>query len=198
MVVWAAWVFCKSLFGDCCYLCVWIGLDSLCFCFFLLLVYILNVCVYCSCSWWLGLHWFYSDQIWLWCHIRIFYNMLFHAFPSSVWPSVPQNIASKFLLGCMIMVTPQLCHVSVYNVCHCIENNSDLVPILWVLRFVLLLYLSSQNLMTLIIFYTSKLAYRSFMSKVVILCWLLILFLLRSCATSVEFQVAYVYGSFIS
>lgn len=164
MVVSAAWVFCKSLFGGCCCLCVWVGLDSLCFCFFLLLVYILNVCVYCSCSWWLDLHWFYSDQIWLWCHLYIFYNMLFHVFPSSVGPSVPQNIINKFQVGCMIRVTLWLCLVSAYNICHCTENNSDFIPILWVLTFVLLLFSDCCICLAkmLIIFCTSKLSYRYF------------------------------------
>jgi hypothetical protein len=64
--------------------------------------------------------------------------------------------------------------VSVYNICHCTENNSDLVPILCVLKFVLLLYsdycICLAKIGNVIIFCTSKLAYRSFMSKVVILC----------------------------
>ena len=60
-----------------------------------------------------------------------------------------------------------------------------------------LLYLSNQNLVTLITFCIGKLTYRSFMSKVVIFCWLLIRILFRSCATSFEFPLAFLYGSFI-
>ena len=61
-----------------------------------------------------------------------------------------------------------------------------------------LLYLSNQNLVILSIFCVGKLTYRSFMSKMVILCWLLIRMLFRSCATSFEFLMAYVYCSFIN
>jgi len=43
-----------------------------------------------------------------------------------------------------------------------------------------------------------RLTYISFMSKVVILCWLLIWMLFRSCAATFEFLVAYVYGNFIN
>jgi hypothetical protein len=50
----------------------------------------------------------------------------------------------------------------------------------------------------LITFCVGKCTYRTFMSKVIILCRLLICMLFRSCSTSFEFLVAYVYGSFIS
>ena len=50
--------------------------------------------------------------------------------------------------------------------------------------------------MILIIFCIGKLTYRSFMSKVVILCWLLISILFSS--TSFKFLVAYMFGKFIN
>jgi len=56
----------------------------------------------------------------------------------------------------------------------------------------------NQKLVMLIIFCVGKLTCKSFMSNVVILCWLLIWMLFRSCATYFEFSVAYVYGSFIN
>ena len=55
----------------------------------------------------------------------------------------------------------------------------------------------NQNLLMLIVFCVSKLTCKSFMSNMVILYWLLIWMLFRSCSTYFEFLVAYVYGSFI-
>jgi len=49
----------------------------------------------------------------------------------------------------------------------------------------------------LIIYCIGKLTYRSLLSKVVILCWLLIWILFSSCATSFEFMVVYVYGKLL-
>jgi hypothetical protein len=50
---------------------------------------------------------------------------------------------------------------------------------------------------TFIIFCMGRLTYMSFMSKVVILCWLLIWMLFGSCAATFEILVAYLYGNFI-
>ena len=61
-----------------------------------------------------------------------------------------------------------------------------------------LLNMFSQNLVILSMFFIGKLTYRSFKSREIILSWLLMEMLRRSCATSLEFFVAYVYGSRIS
>ena len=52
--------------------------------------------------------------------------------------------------------------------------------------------------MILIIYCIGKLTYRSLMSKVFILCLLLIWILFSSCATSFEFIVVYAYGKFVT
>jgi hypothetical protein len=67
------------------------------------------------------------------------------------------------------------------------ENRSNIVS---------LLFSFNQFFVILIIYCIGKLAYRSLMSKVVILYWLLIWMLFSSCATSFEFMVVCVYGNF--
>jgi hypothetical protein len=67
----------------------------------------------------------------------------------------------------------------------------------WCTIIVSLLFLFNQNFVILIIICIGKLTYRSFMSKMVILCWLLIWISFSTCATF-EFLVAYVYGKFIN
>ena len=52
--------------------------------------------------------------------------------------------------------------------------------------------------MILIILCVGMLTYRSCTSNVIVLCWSLIWMLLSSCATSLEFLVAYVCGKLIN
>ena len=91
---------------------------------------------------------------------------------------LPRKIVGKFLPGYLIWVNPWLCLVWVENICRwfsttLMSSKVCLIIIFW------LLYLFNRSLLMLIIFCLGKVTYRSFMSNVVILYWLLIWMLLN-------------------